>query len=42
MKTMLRTKNGIIAMHGAEVKAKLPEENMNDIVKYLNDKSLNP
>ncbi|MCU0388728.1 MAG: hypothetical protein MUE71_08990, partial [Chitinophagaceae bacterium] len=38
MKTMLRTKNGIIAMNGAVVKGKWSEANMNDIVKFMNEK----
>ncbi|MCU0404055.1 MAG: DoxX family protein [Chitinophagaceae bacterium] len=38
MKTMLRTKNGIIAMNGPVVKGKWSEANMNDIVKFMNEK----
>jgi hypothetical protein len=33
---MLRSKTGIVAMHGAVVKGKWAEEDMNDIVKFLN------
>jgi uncharacterized membrane protein YphA (DoxX/SURF4 family) len=38
MKTMLRTKTGIVAMNGAVVKGKWAEENMNDVVKFMNEK----
>jgi hypothetical protein len=37
MKSMLRSKNGLIAMNGAVVKGKWSEANMNDIVKFMND-----
>ncbi len=37
MKTMLRNKNGLIAMNGAVVKGKWAENNMNDIVKFINE-----
>jgi uncharacterized membrane protein YphA (DoxX/SURF4 family) len=37
MKSMLRTKTGLIAMNGAIVKEKWAEANMNDIVRFLND-----
>jgi len=37
MKSMLRTKTGLIAMNGAVVRGKWAEANMNDIVKFLND-----
>jgi uncharacterized membrane protein YphA (DoxX/SURF4 family) len=36
MKSMLRSKTGIIAMNGAIVKGKWAEEDMNDIVRFLN------
>ena len=36
MKSMLRSKNGLIAMNGAMVKGKWSEANMNDIVKFMN------
>ncbi len=37
MKSMLRTKTGIIAMHGAMVKEKYAEANINDVIKFLNE-----
>ena len=36
MKTILRTKTGIVAMNGATVAGKWPEKNMNDIIVFLN------
>lgn len=36
MKSMLRSKTGIVAMNGAIVKGKWAEEDINDIVRFLN------
>ncbi len=37
MKSMLRTKTGLIAMNGAVVKEKWAEANMNEVVRFLNE-----
>ena len=37
MKSMLRNKTGIVAMKGAVVKGKWAEEDMNDIVRFMNE-----
>ncbi len=37
MKTMLRSKTGLVAMNGAVVKGKWPEGDMNDIVKFIHE-----
>lgn len=37
MKTFLRTEVGVVAMKAANVKHKLAEADMNDIVRYMND-----
>ncbi|MES2646309.1 MAG: BT_3928 family protein [Bacteroidota bacterium] len=37
MKTILRTKTGIVAMNGATVAGKWSEKNMNDIIAFLNN-----
>lgn len=37
MKTMLRSKTGLIAMNGPMVKGKWSELNMNDIIKFINE-----
>lgn len=41
MKSMLRSKNGLIAMHGAVVKGKWSEANMNDIVRFIHNNGFN-
>lgn len=41
MKTILRTKTGIVAMNGATVAGKWPEANMNDVIKFMNDAKQN-
>jgi hypothetical protein len=41
MKTMLRSKTGLIAMNSMVVKGKWAEANMNDVVKFINDNGFN-
>jgi uncharacterized membrane protein YphA (DoxX/SURF4 family) len=41
MKTMLRSKTGIIAMNSMVVKGKWAEPNMNDVVKFINNNGFN-
>jgi uncharacterized membrane protein YphA (DoxX/SURF4 family) len=41
MKTFLRTPTGIVFMNGAVVKGKWAEENLNDVVKFMNEKGFN-
>lgn len=41
MKTMLRSKTGIIALNGPEVKGKWSEANMNEVVRFINENGFN-
>ncbi len=41
MKTMLRSKNGIIAMNSQVVKGKWAEANINDVVKFIHNDGFN-
>src|SRR4030095_9910431 len=37
MKTILRTKTGLVAMNDATVAGKWPEGNMNDVIAFINN-----